>query len=94
MNKGLVIFIAKYTILLGHEEQATPFLTNVARASHLEPGTRSSKDPRCFFLYESYRDKAAFDAHCRSEAYVTHGLRLISERHLQKNTNRSLDFWR
>ena len=48
-----------------------------ARASReIEPGCRQfdvccdPADPQMFYLYEVYKDKAAFEAHCRTKHFL------------------------
>lgn len=53
----------------GKEDEVAEILTRIGEASRAEPGTiafvihRSPNDPHEFFLYEQYRDQAAYQAH-------------------------------
>lgn len=56
----------------GREEEVAAILRELAPLSRAEPGCvqydvhRDPADPRAFFLFERYRDEAAFEAHAAS----------------------------
>ena len=60
-----VTFVVKH----GHEDEAIRLFAELTEATRAEPGCRmylahrSTDDPRRFFLYEQYDDRAALDAH-------------------------------
>ena len=73
---------AIWTAKSGHEQDIAHVLEAMTPLSRAEPGChhyqahRSLDDPRTFFLYEVYEDKAAFEAHASSEhfeQYVKNG---------------------
>jgi quinol monooxygenase YgiN len=59
----------------GEDEYIADLLARNAALSRAEPGClmfvghRSVEDPRNFFLYEQYRDEAAFKAHTETEHF-------------------------
>lgn len=65
-----------YVIKAGHEDEAIRLFAELTPATRAEPGCRlyqahsSTTDPRRFFLYEQYDDRAALDAHRASEHFA------------------------
>ncbi|MFN8533179.1 MAG: antibiotic biosynthesis monooxygenase family protein [Dehalococcoidia bacterium] len=63
---------ASYLVQAGNEEVVVAQLRECQRLSRQEPGClqyvvhRSTEDPRRIFIYEQYRDEAAFQAHVKS----------------------------
>ena len=59
----------------GEEEQAASIIPELAAASRREPGCelyipcRDPENPRAFFFFEQYRDKAAFEEHGSTEHF-------------------------
>ena len=75
----------------GEEEAVAADIEGLAKASSTEAGAehyiahRDPEDPRAFFIYESYVDEAAFQAHVDSEHFKRFGVegafpRLASKR--------------
>lgn len=64
----------------GRAEEVAQRLASYALAVRGEPGNlaflihRSPDDPQDFFLYEQYRDEAAFLAHQQTEHYLTQNM--------------------
>jgi len=69
-----------YDIESGREEEAAALFLQLKAASEREPGNlgyevfRATDDPRRFFLYETYRDEAALEAHRNSDHFRKCGL--------------------
>jgi quinol monooxygenase YgiN len=65
----MICVAVTYVIRPGHEEEAAGLFAKLTAATRAEPGCRmylahrSTTDPRKFFLYEQYDDRAALDAH-------------------------------
>ena len=63
----------------GQEDTVAQALVQLTRLSRTEPGClfyqahRSPDDPRLFFIYEQYRDAAAFEAHITSPHFEQYG---------------------
>jgi quinol monooxygenase YgiN len=73
----------------GNEEQVAEIFGKLQAASRQEPGClmyivhRHDSDPRRFFIYEQYGDRAALDAHRNSahfQQYAVNELSGIGER--------------
>jgi quinol monooxygenase YgiN len=84
----MICLAVTFLIEPGHEEEAIGLFGRLTEATRAEPGCRmylahrSTEDPRRFFLYEQYDDRAALDAHRASEhfaRYLTNGLAHIIE---------------
>lgn len=64
-----VILRAEFTARPAHEEHVSWLIGEYAEIVRTEPGNivfdvyRSSETPEDFFVFEVYRDRAAFDAH-------------------------------
>lgn len=64
----------------GKEDRVEEILRTMMPLTQAEPGClhyyahRSAEDPARFFLYEQYRDEAAFEAHCESDHFKRHVL--------------------
>jgi len=64
----------------GSAERVEAVLRKMVPLTQAEPGclhyyaSRSAENPREFFLYEDYRDEAAFQAHCDSDHFKKHVL--------------------
>jgi quinol monooxygenase YgiN len=78
-----------YDIQDGHEEEAAGYLLELTALSRREPGClsyhsyRAHEDPRRFFIYEIYEDRAALEEHMKSphfERYGINGIRRIARR--------------
>ena len=69
------VVAAKWTAKQGEEEAVAKAIEQLAPPSRAEPGMlmyqphRDPENPRVFFFYEQYRDKAAYDAHLNSEHF-------------------------
>lgn len=84
----MICLAVTFVIKPGHEEEAIGLFARLTEATRAEPGCRmylahrSTDDPRRFFLYEQYDDRAALDAHRASEhfaRYLKAGLAPIIE---------------
>ena len=75
----MICLTVTYTIRPGHEDEAVEHFRRLIAPSRAEPGCltylvhRDVNEPRTFFLYEQYRDAAAFDAHRSSAHFMEHG---------------------
>ncbi|MFV0406617.1 MAG: putative quinol monooxygenase [Propioniciclava sp.] len=64
-----VILYATFTATPGHADTVADLLRDFAETVRAEPGnvifdaTQTTEDPHSFFVYEEYRDQAAFQAH-------------------------------
>jgi quinol monooxygenase YgiN len=85
----MVVLAVTWMANPGREEQVAQIFTKLQAASRQEPGClmyvvhRHKTDPRCFFIYEQYRDDAAREAHRQSphfQEYVVKALKNIGER--------------
>jgi quinol monooxygenase YgiN len=60
---------AEFTALPGQEQRVGELITELAHRVRAEPGNlafdvhHKAEDPAAFFVYEVYRDQAAFDTH-------------------------------
>ena len=67
---------ARWVANEGEEDEVLRCLNELAPASRVEPGcrfyqaNRDLDDPRVFFLYEIYDDRAAADAHWASDHFA------------------------
>jgi quinol monooxygenase YgiN len=84
----MICLAVTFVVKPGHEEEAIGLFARLTEATRAEPGCRmylahrSTEDPRRFFLYEQYDDRAALDAHRASAhfaRYLTNGLARIIE---------------
>jgi quinol monooxygenase YgiN len=72
------VVAATYRAKVGEEERIASILRTVAPLSRKEPGCRiyqvhrSTDDSRIFFLYEQYRDEAAYRAHQATKHFQHH----------------------
>jgi quinol monooxygenase YgiN len=75
------VVCAKWTAKVGHERRLAESCEEMTEPSRAEPGNRfyqahrDAENPRLFFLYEQYEDKAGYEAHMASE----HFTRLVKE---------------
>jgi quinol monooxygenase YgiN len=59
----------------GQEERVAEILRTMVPLTRQEPGCVhyyahvATDDPRRFFLFEEYRDEAAFEAHCEADYF-------------------------
>jgi quinol monooxygenase YgiN len=64
---------AEFTAKPGHELEVAELISGLARQVREEPGNvvfdvyTRSEAPRCFFVFEVYRDEAAFQEHLAAE---------------------------
>ena len=71
----MFVIIAQWYAKDGKQDEVKALLTAMIPISRAEPGCRAyfmhqgADDPRKFFLYEQFDDKAAFDAHCASQPF-------------------------
>ena len=71
----MFVIIAQWYAKEGRQDDVKTLLTSMIPISRAEPGCRAyfmhqgADDPRKFFLYEQFDDKAAFDAHCASQPF-------------------------
>jgi quinol monooxygenase YgiN len=69
------VVIARWTAAVGQENAVASALRNLIQPSRAEPGNlsyvvhRDLADRRCFVIYESYVDEAAYAAHAESEHF-------------------------
>ncbi|SEM70749.1 putative quinol monooxygenase [Cryobacterium luteum] len=74
MTGPVIALYAEFTALPGHEKEVSRLLQGLTIHVRQEAGCirfdphRLGSDPAAFFVYEEYRDPAAFDAH-RAAAY-------------------------
>ncbi len=74
LNEGFVVAI-RIEARPGEEQAVGAILAGLVSATMAEPGVklfrpyRSPTDPAHFFLFELYRDEAAWDAHQRTEHF-------------------------
>jgi len=79
---NMTVIVTVYVIQYGHGDKALELLTALAKLTRLEPGNssyiihRSPRNPRCFFSYESYETRDAFDAHLASTHFQQYTSRL------------------
>jgi quinol monooxygenase YgiN len=75
------VVCAKWTAKVGQEDRLAEICEEMTEPSRAEPGNRfyqahrDPENPRLFFLYEQYEDKAGYEAHMASE----HFTRLVKE---------------
>ena len=68
---------AKWVAREGEEEKVAGLIERMVGPSRAEPGSimyqahRDPENPRVFFFYEQYVDRAAFDAHVQTEHFQT-----------------------
>lgn len=73
------VVTAKWIAREGEEEKVAAAIQKIVGPSRAEPGMRfyqphrDPEDPRVFFFYEQYVDKAAYEAHGASEHFKQHG---------------------
>jgi quinol monooxygenase YgiN len=71
---------ARWVARAGEEDEVLRCLRELAPRSRAEPGcrfyqaNRDPQDPRVFFLYEIYDDRAAADSHWASEHFESHAV--------------------
>ena len=71
---------ARWVARAGEEDRVAAVFEKLAPASRAEPGNilyqlhRDPDDPRVFFIYEQYVDRAAFDAHAASAHFQEHAV--------------------
>jgi quinol monooxygenase YgiN len=71
----VLIVVAQYLVMAGHEGAVAPLLEENAEASRAEPGClefsvyQAIDEPRRFLLYERYTGEDAFQAHRRTEHF-------------------------
>jgi quinol monooxygenase YgiN len=69
------VVCATWTAKPGHEEAVRRAIAAMIAPSRAEPGNRAYQpscdvdDPRVFFIYEEYEDKAAYEAHGASDHF-------------------------
>jgi autoinducer 2-degrading protein len=72
----MICLAVTFLVKPGHEDEAIEFFRKLTEATRAEPGCRmylahrSTDNPRKFFLYEQYDDRAALDAHRASDHFV------------------------
>ena len=73
------VVTAKWIAREGEEEKVAAAIQKLVGPSRAEPGMlfyqphRDPEDPRVFFFYEQYVDRAAYEAHGASEHFKQHG---------------------
>lgn len=84
----MICLAVTFVVKPGHEDEAIGFFQKATAETVKEPGCRmylahrSVDDPRRFFLYEQYGDRAALDFHRSSphfQSFVKEGLFNIIE---------------
>lgn len=74
MSSAVIALYAEFTARPGHESEVARLLRDLTAHVRREAGCirfdphQLGNDPAAFFVYEEYRDPAAFDAH-RAAAY-------------------------
>jgi quinol monooxygenase YgiN len=69
------VVTARWTVKEGREKQVQDAILGLVEPSRGEPGNlfyqanRDVDDPRVFFFYEMYADRAAYEAHGASEHF-------------------------
>jgi quinol monooxygenase YgiN len=69
------VVTARWTVKEGHERQVEDAILGLVQPSRGEPGNlfyqanRNVDDPRVFFFYEVYADRAGYEAHGASEHF-------------------------
>jgi quinol monooxygenase YgiN len=72
----MICIAVTYVIKPGHEQEAVDLFQKLTGPTRAERGCRmylahrSTTDPRRFFLYEQYDDRAALDAHRASPHFA------------------------
>ncbi len=72
----MICLAVTFVVKPGHEDEAIGLFARLTEATRGEPGCRmylahrSTDDPRRFFLYEQYDDRAALDAHRASDHFA------------------------
>lgn len=73
------VVTAMWTAKEGEEEAVAAAISKLIEPSRAEPGSiqyqvhRDPENPRVFFFYEQYEDRAAYEAHGASEHFAEHG---------------------
>jgi quinol monooxygenase YgiN len=73
------VLTARWVAKEGEEEAVRAALAQLAGPTREEPGCllwqphRDPEDPRFFFIYEQYTDRAAYEAHGETEHFERHG---------------------
>jgi quinol monooxygenase YgiN len=84
----MICLAVTYVVKPGTEDEAVEHFRRLIPASRAEPGClqyvvhRVRDEPRTFFIYEQYRDDAAFAAHQASPYFQEHvvaGVRPLAE---------------
>ncbi|MDB5351758.1 MAG: hypothetical protein JWN86_3005 [Planctomycetota bacterium] len=76
----MICLAVTFLVKPGHEDEAMELFSKLTEATRAEPGCRmylahrSTDNPRKFFLYEQYDDRAALDAHRASDHFVLHAV--------------------
>jgi len=79
-----VILYAEFTAKSGSESEVETLISGLAEDVRREPGNteftvyRERDNPRKFFVFEQYRDEAAFDAHITADYGAVFNERLSS----------------
>ena len=79
-----VILYAEFTAKPGSESEVETLISGLAEDVRREPGNteftvyRERDNPRKFFVFEQYRDEAAFDAHITADYGAIFNQRLSS----------------
>jgi quinol monooxygenase YgiN len=69
------VVVAKWTAKPGEEDAVEAAVRQLVAPSRAEPGMlmyqphRDPENPRVFFFYEQYREKADYEAHLNSEHF-------------------------
>jgi quinol monooxygenase YgiN len=86
MGDEMVVLAVTWITKPGHEEEVAEIFRKLTTASRREPGClmylvhRHKMDPKCFFIYEQYRDDAALDAHRKSAHFQEYAINGLQER--------------
>jgi len=76
----MICLAVTFIVKTGHEDQAIEFFDRLTQATRTEPGCRmylahrSTDDPRKFFLYEQYDDRAALDSHRVADHFIKYAV--------------------
>ncbi len=72
------VVTAKWVAKEGNEDQVAEAIRKLVEPSRAEPGNlfyqphRDPENPRVFYFYEQYTDKAAYEAHGASDHFQRH----------------------
>jgi len=86
----MIVLAVTWIANAGHEEEVAMIFTQLQAASRQEPGClmyivhRHQDDPRHFFIYEQYRDRAALEAHRNSPHFQEYAVAALKDSGVRK----------